>query len=283
MNTKWKAQLHKLRDDDLDMVVWRYLTFPKFIHLISYGALWFCRLQELIDEFEGRMPEEPLKKISESHQGLKKRFNHPSYHKQIDEMPNRNVQDGRSLTAVNCWFIGDEESQIMWDAYVGSPEGVAIRSTIRKIRDNVYLHSDWSFIGKVEYVDYENHAMPTYEANQAHFRAFLKDKHQFVHENELRISTMNIKTPACLSPLGNPFPKDDISGAKMNNFDEAGLYIRVNLNNLFDTIILHPESQIWFKNLIVHLSQKGESAWNVEESKLRKTSPIGSPRLTVSD
>jgi hypothetical protein len=32
---------------------------------------------------------------------------------------------------------------------------------------------------------------------------------------------MNINTPACLDSLGRVFNKDDITGAKMNNFDEA--------------------------------------------------------------
>lgn len=114
MNTESKAQLHNLEENELDFTVWRYLTFPKFIHLISYGALWFCRLQELIDEFEGCMPEKPMAKMQKEHQKYKKVFTHPDHHKQIDDMAARNVSDGQSLTAVNCWFIGAEESQSMW-------------------------------------------------------------------------------------------------------------------------------------------------------------------------
>jgi len=51
MDKNWKAQFYNLTEDELDSVAWRYLTFPKFIHLISYGALWFCRLEYLIDKF----------------------------------------------------------------------------------------------------------------------------------------------------------------------------------------------------------------------------------------
>ena len=79
MDKNWQAQLYNLKEDDLDSVVWRYLTFPKFIHLISYGALWFCRLQHLIDVYEGRIPEKVLSKMRQENEKTKKLFPHPEH------------------------------------------------------------------------------------------------------------------------------------------------------------------------------------------------------------
>jgi len=269
MDKNWKAQFYNLTEDELDSVAWRYLTFPKFIHLISYGALWFCRLEYLIDKFEGRIPEKALARMRQENEKTKEWCPHPEYQTQIDQWPEKNIADGRSLTAANCWFIGDEESPEMWNEYARGPDGVAIRSSVRKVWESIYLPAEFSFIGKVKYVDFNTYEMSSYEAHQAHHRAFLKDKNEFGHECELRICTMNIKTPACLDSLGRVFSKEDITGAKMNNFDEAGLQVRVDLRNLFDTLVLAPGSQEWFKNLVTHLSLKGDFKWNIRRSRIK--------------
>jgi hypothetical protein len=269
MDKNWKAQFYNLREDELDSVVWRYLTFPKFIHLISYGALWFCRLEYLIDKFEGRIPEAALTLMREENEKTKECFPHPEYQRQINNWPEDNVASGRSLTAANCWFIGDEESSAMWKEYARGPDGVAIKSSMRKVWESIYLPAEFSFIGKVKYVDFNTYEMSSYEAHQAHHRAFLKDISKFGHEHELRLCTMNIKTTACLDSLGRVFSNEDITGAKMNNFDEAGLQVRIDLRNLFDTLVLAPGSQEWFKNLVTHLSLKGHFKWNIQRSRIK--------------
>lgn len=263
---QWRAQLYELEEHQLDFTVWRYLTFPKFIHLISSGSLWFQRLQFLNDNLEGSLPKATETAMTASYQKSKKVFNTPELQKQIDEMASRNVSDGRSLTAVNCWFIGDDESERMWNEYVGSSEGVAVRSTAKSLRDSVFLYPEFSFIGRVKYVDYATHDMGIYDGHQAYRRAFLKDSAQFSHENELRLSTMNTKTSACVDSLGQSFPESELKGAGMNNFDEAGLNVRVDLERLFNTVVSAPGAPSWFHDLLIQISLKSGFSWNVERS-----------------
>ena len=267
MMTDWKAQLYNISDEELDSVVWRYLTFPKFICMISYGALWFCRLSYLADKFEGTMPRKTVSAMREDNERWKAVFPAPDLQGQLDEMPERNVGDGRDLTTVNCWFLGSDESRRMWDEYVGSSEGVAVRSTIRKLRNGVYLPSEVSFIGKVNYVDLDSHDMSTYEGGQAHHRAFLKDRSRFAHEKELRIQTMNLRTPACLDSLGRPLSRDDVKGKGMNNFGQPGLHVRVKLDDLFDTVVTAPGGSDWFCNLIKHIQLKSGFDWDIKRSQ----------------
>src|SRR3989304_5109320 len=105
-------QFKDISEDDLNLTVWRYLTFSKFISLITYQALWFPKLNILQDQFEGSMPSKVQNTMHNKNQQWKKLF-HPDLHKQIDEMPIKNVQDGRELTVVNCWFLGEHESKQM--------------------------------------------------------------------------------------------------------------------------------------------------------------------------
>lgn len=267
--TNCGAQLYNLSESDLDLdtVVWRYLPFSKFVSMISYEALWFCRLSFLTDKFEGTLPYRTFEKTKAQDDVWKSLFTHPDHQREIEEWAERNVEDGQSLIAVNCWFIGDDESERMWQDYVVSSEGVAIRSTIRKLRESIYLPRDFSFIGRVNYVDFDQYEMTLYEGAQAHHRAFLKDRVRFEHEQELRILTMNFRTDVCLDPLGRPLTHKELVGGGMNNFHEPGIHVRVKLDQLFDTIVVAPGAQDWFYNLMQHIQIKAGINWQVRRSK----------------
>ena len=78
----------------------------------------------------------------------------------------------------------------MWEAYVGDTEVVAVKSTIGNLIKYVYVHPEYSQIGKVEYLDHYQDKINMNEASQAMEIAFLKDN-AFAYENELRITTLN--------------------------------------------------------------------------------------------
>ena len=94
-------------------------------------------------------------------------------HHQVDEMNARNVADGRELTTVSYWFSGESEADRMW-RNAKDNEGVAIKSTIHSLSENVHCDPQISQIGQVQYVDLETHSISAYEANQAQERALLK-------------------------------------------------------------------------------------------------------------
>jgi hypothetical protein len=149
----------------------------------------------------------------------------------------------------------------MWDKYVGSPEGLAITSTIRRLSEHVYVWPDptISQLGRVQYVDYQNHHMTTYATAQACERALLKGKN-FEHEQEVRIVTMNWKIPNCVSMEGVRYTPDECKGKDMNNFENPGLYVGANLKGLIQGIVLAPQAPKWFELLvrrIVEVSQLG--------------------------
>lgn len=264
----WHAQLYNLQEDDLDRAAWRYLTFPKFISLVSYGALWFQRLQHLPDNLEGTIPVPTLAPMTEADQHWKEAFTDSAHQSQIDGWHDRSVSDGRSLTLANCWFLGEAESSLMWDEYGSGSESVAVRTTVRRLRENTLLPSDFSFIGPVEYIDHSAFEMDHDRAAQAHHRAFLKDRRQFAHEQELRLTTMNLRTPACLDEKGRPLRAEDVTGVGMNNFDSPGLYVRVNLPKLIDTVVTHPQAPEWFYHLVQHIQYTARLGWNVQKSSL---------------
>lgn len=262
-----KTNFKNISENELDEIVWRYITFPKFISLLTYGSLWFSKLYILQDQYEGMLPTATKSLMHKNYQKWKETFTSPDSHKQIDEMPDRNVSDGRELTVVNCWFLGNSESQKMWNDYVKNSEGVAIKSTIRKLAIYVYVEPEYSHIGKVKYVNFDSYKMSLYDAHQAPERAFLKSK-DFEHEQEIRIATMSIKTAACVNMNGIPYSSEEIAGKNMNNFENPGLYIRVNIEKLFDTIVLAPQAPEWFELLVKRIIELSKLNINIMRSEL---------------
>jgi hypothetical protein len=239
------TKFRNVTESDRAKTIWRYLTFSKFISLFTYRALWFSKLNTLIDEYEGAMPSRTDAAMA-SDTG---RRVPPELRAHLAGSNQRNVEDGRELTAVNCWFLSEVESEKMWNEYAPGPEGVAIKSTISALSQSVFCEPQVSCLGVVRYVDLDTHEMSFHEANQAFERAFLK-RLAFAHEHEVRIVTMNFRGPMCVNMDGTIPTPAEYEGARMNNFENPGLYVRVDLRELIHAIVLSPGSAAWFESLV---------------------------------
>lgn len=246
-----------ISNDEIDKPVWRYLTLFKFMSMMTYQALWFPKLNILQDQFEGTLPPLTRKKMDAGHQILKQNpiFNTPDLHRQIDEMSERKVQDGRELTVVNCWFMGEEESKLMWDTYAPDSTGVAIRSSVKKLASCIALNPEYSILAKVRYVDFNTYEMKSmYEANQTDETACLKNL-KYAYEREVRVITLNLKTHQCVNMDGTPMTDAQRSEKGMSNFENPGLYIVINIDEIFDSITLAPGASKEFEMLIKRIIQ----------------------------
>lgn len=125
-----------------DTVIWRYLTFEKMVSMLEYHSLWFARPFTLSDSWEGLYP--------------------PSYYRNSRECAVQESEDWdefedefakrwkrhRDAMFVNCWYVGDHESDAMWRLY---GNGVAIQATVGGLRGCVSFHG----CGAVGYYDPE--------------------------------------------------------------------------------------------------------------------------------
>jgi hypothetical protein len=81
-----------------DAILWRYLDLPKFLHLIQTGKLYFARLTDFEDLYEGYRPI----------------FNYLG--RQAN--PERQRTDTRRLNVVvNCWCWNEKENAAMWTTF----------------------------------------------------------------------------------------------------------------------------------------------------------------------
>lgn len=262
-------QFERLRQGalDPDISIWRYLTFPKFVSLVTTQALWFSKLEVLDDTLEGTVPQPARSKMQEQAREMENWFPDEQRKQQIRGSVEQNVEDGRELIVANCWFIGEHESQGMWRDYASGSEGVAIRSDARSLANSVAVsHKHW-WMGHVAYVDVANHEeMTIYDAHQARVRAFVKSK-AYSGENELRIATMNWVAPGCLNPDGSPQNAKQKSGLVYSP-DRAGILVRANLQMLIKEIRSSADVSEWHHNLICLIATNASLGCPISRSEL---------------
>jgi len=109
--------------------------------------------------------------------------------------------------------------------------------------------------------------MTTYAAAQACERALLKGK-AFGHEKEIRIVTMNFKTPNCVRMDGQRYTPDECKGEHMNNFENPGLYVGANLRELIQGVVLAPGAPTWFELLVRRIVELAQLGAHVNRSSL---------------
>jgi len=196
------------------------MPLSKFISLLTFEARWFSKLNILQDQYEGKMPVPTKQMMDERHHAMKEDF--PlDLHWQFDEMASRNEDDSRELLVTNCWFLGESESQKMWQEYGCGADAVAIKSKVRKLFHNLSVPHDKhaTNMGRVKYIEHDKYLMSAYEANQGIELAFLKDAKTYQHEKELRIVTLNTQTKYCVKPDGEPYGGSEVQGKKRKKFE----------------------------------------------------------------
>jgi len=248
--------------------IWRYMIFAKFVSLLELRALWMSRLGALSDRFEGALPHKTRENMIASHLKWRSTFEgRPELQEQLAGMTDRNVADGRDVLVVNCWFRGERESAQMWKQYVGSEEGIVIRSTLRKLNQSILAKQEFTFIGRVKYVDFSKHDMGVYHGSQAGERALLKEE-RYAFENEVRIVSANVVCPGCLNPGGSSPTANQLAGSGMFDPGRPGLYLQVNLGTLLEAVVTAPGAELWFHDLVCKVCKRYHVDSPVERSGL---------------
>jgi len=261
-------------EEQAKAVVLRYLTLEKFISLLELEAMWFSRLGALQDKFEGTVPKGARARILELEKDRER--SEKMFGSELLTYLSNAVNAGRNDparvgVAVNCWFSGQDESEKMWHEYGQDGKGVAIRSTVKRLSTSFHITGDYvkiSAIGRVQYVDFKSHEMTAHDANNVNRVAFIKEKKDFVSEQEVRIITMNCLHSGCLTPDGNPVSDYQLTGPGLFDPNRKGFYVKCRLQELIQAVIVGPNAQPHFITLIKRLVNRYRLFVEVESSRL---------------
>ena len=200
--------------------IWRFMDFTKFVSLLEESALFFATLSTFTDPLEGYLSKPTVEKISLVPEGLS------DEDRRRWELAVRShvhfYRCGREYVLVSCWHLNEYESAAMWGLHVKRGEGVAVRSTIGRMKRAFEAESEVVYIGKVNYVDYAEEEVPT--GNILYLPQHKRKS--FEHEHELR---------AMICAVGEA---------------TSGKLVMVDLNELVERVFVAPNSPVWVHQLV---------------------------------
>lgn len=221
-------------------IIWRFMDLSKLINIVATQTLPFVRLAVFPDQYEGLPP-------------LGNRISELDLHdipadqrKQAVIGLNRNTKNlaeySRQIVFVNCWCINEHESAAMWKLYVSGLEGVAIRSTFKRLKECFKNASERIDIAKVKYIDYQTARV---EAAPMDMLALgMHKRKSFDYEQELRAVHWDA-TEAM----------EIIRGERKDNTKEY-IPINVHADTLIDRVFIAPTAPTWFKGVVESVLNK---------------------------
>ena len=134
------------KDED---ALWRYMSLEKFVNILKTKSLFFTRADKFDDPFEGFIPPE----IRDSYENSVRRV---APDESVVKLLIKVNEDSRKYVMCNCWHQNKVESMAMWDKYHMRNSGIAIKTTMRDLKNSLSDSKD-VFIGEVEYFYNKNY------------------------------------------------------------------------------------------------------------------------------
>ena len=237
------------KPEDENATIYRYMDFIKLLSLLDKKALFFTRVDKFNDPFEGSFSKANVELRPKYFKGIMP----PNEIKTLSQFYKTFVK----LTVVNCWHLSDYRMATMWQTYLRSNNGVAIRSTFGKLRNSLEYTEYKVYIGKVKYISYKSDLIP-----EGPLFPYFHKRRQFEDEKELRavIQDFARKKNGEINWSKSPF--------------NIGLYVPVCLDTLIDRVYLAPRCHQWQVELVESVMRKYGVNKEVVKSSLYDTGKI---------
>lgn len=246
-----------------DQTVWRYLEFTQLMSILERESLWFTAADGFDDPYEGAFPTPTLEAAVEKGEAMGWNFDEEEFMMMIQSPTKTFVQD----LFLNCWHINEYESAAMWDQYSLMESGIAIRSTIGRLKNAFEACDEYDVhLSPVEYIDFRD------EDIREGFipRRFLYKRKSYEHENELRAiiqlnEMMEVETSLAKEkgmPIANPeldkqpVPRVEPFASAAGEELPPGIYASINLEALIDKIFIAPDAPKWVKETVVDIAAR---------------------------
>jgi len=121
-------------EDEEAVKVWRYMSFGRFVWMLQRRALWLSRVDMLGDPWEMAPSEEQWAGVLQT---ARKTATRQRSEAEIFQRRKRDVMRWRQQMFVNCWSACPHESHALWRIYCLSVEGVAVQTTLARLRESL--------------------------------------------------------------------------------------------------------------------------------------------------
>jgi hypothetical protein len=245
-----------------DQRLWRFMDFPRFFYLMSRRRLFFSSLATLTnDPWEGLPPRSNFDPQREVQVGTVEVDSagilHPKQARDVQTMTQsqfhggldrfsanvssvvKGLRDLKKTIFVSCWHMNDTESEALWRIYGGPGYGICIRTTYERLGAAITADRP-IYAGTVTYLDETRESLG--DGNL--FHNCLWKRKSFEHEREFRVVIQD------------------------SNAKSTGMSLVVDISQLVDRIIVHPEAEDWFLDIVKEFVTTCQCTASVERSSL---------------
>ncbi|HBV88081.1 MAG TPA: hypothetical protein DEF42_15840 [Desulfosporosinus sp.] len=226
-----------------DTKLWRYFDLIKFLTFVN-GELYFTRADKFKDKYEGAIPKQNYNAHVEW------MISSERNRSRIDEIRKEfyvKFKEKKNKAAISCWHINESESAAMWETYARAGQGIAISTTINKLKKIQKPDGFELEMFNVEYIDFDREYDEDY--NRFELLPFKNKRKEFQYEQEFRMILYQN------NPLSEPFKGVEINFSnpmkvgdiikygfvsKLNDIPSEGIKVKVNPYELIDEIIASP-------------------------------------------
>ena len=190
----WASSNSGLVEPESDnKVIWRYLSYPKLLNLLSTEELRFTRADDFTDPLEGYLPRKTmLKWMEEAQQNNQETARAWDWGDEIDlveglieKNPAEVIKHQKKLGFVSCWNADQREKEDLWKGYTPGGKGVVIKSTVGRLKEAIQnIRLDNLSIGEVRYLDFEDDDLPVFDKFARYPLSFKHTKYE--DEREIR-------------------------------------------------------------------------------------------------
>lgn len=188
------------------------MSFAKLVWMLQKKQLWLSSAELLDDKWEVMLDGPQLNTI------ITKRPLSFSAEAARDRAA-KIVRALRKRTFINCWTASEHESHALWRIYCPSPEGVAIQTTLERLRKSVRL--------PVVEVSYGPHGADGITPDVG--RLVAQKRPMFAYEQEVRVVLVR-----------------DLADADHSDRRTIGAGLEWDPEVHLENIWVHPEAPFWF-------------------------------------
>jgi hypothetical protein len=197
--------------------LWRYMDFAKFMSMVHTSALFFSQVKRLEDTYEGSTQWlGDVKTGTDMERELIAFYNNP--------------KGLRAYSAVSCWHMNEYESAAMWKLYLTNNQGIAVQTTVEKLRESITIKWDKAILIRGAVIYGKIPLPPPGKGIGGEIALFWK-RESFAHEKEYRVALFGT----------NQLSQMNLAG---------GLTVDANLDTLIERIYVAPSAPQWIKPLI---------------------------------
>ena len=216
--------------------LWRYLDLSHFLWLLSRRSLYFANVRQFDDHWEGALPAGTVAAL-ELLLGISAMGPRG--------FPPTGAADPIALSAlksamkslqpaygINCWHKNEVESLAMWHLYTHGKDGVAIQTTVGRLKACLVNEPRHIYIADVIYG--HDGRMEEQDISDDALIPIVTKRRSFAHESEVRLIL-----DSGFEEAGRLLAQGEAAGPP------TGETVKVDIENLIERIVASPNYPAW--------------------------------------